>query len=286
MSHTYDQPPRHANALRARIRNIARAQDLLEDRLTYTVSMTVIAQMLRGGVVKGGTAISLRGGQHTTRFSKDIDAIRPAGGDVNAYVDELRDQLGEGWNGFTATIRPGRQAKPVGIPEEDLMAPFRVALSYCGGSIMTVDLELVTDEVGSVTAVVEALAPEIAELFADLGFPQPRPVPVLASEYQIVQKLHACTTPDDKGGNDRSHDLVDIQALCRLEAPDRAELDRIGRIVFAARGAGPWPPTVAAFAGWADKYPYEAEGTGVLSLEDAIVWANKLIDAAVAAGQR
>ena len=86
MSHTYDQPPRHANALRARIRNIARAQDLLEDRLTYTVSMTVIAQMLRGGVVKGGTAISLRGGQHTTRFSKDIDAIVWANKLIDAAV--------------------------------------------------------------------------------------------------------------------------------------------------------------------------------------------------------
>ena len=52
----------------------------------------------------------------------------------------------------------------------------------------------------------------------------------------------------------------------------------------------PWCWALASNSGrvcwWADKYPYEAEGTGVLSLDDAIVWANKLIDAAVAAGQR
>ena len=285
MSPSYDTAPRTYNSLTARLRNIAEEGRSPEIRLVSMLSVTVVAQMLPSGVVKGGTALSLRGGPDATRFSRDIDAIRPGDCDAEAFVAALRSRLAEGWNGFTGTIRPGRHAAPVGVPEEDLMQPFEVKLSYNGRSVMTVDLELVTDEDRSATAAVDAMAPEIVRLFTNLGFPAPRPVPVLTSEYQIVQKLHACTTPDGNGQNGRSHDLVDIQLLSQLEPPNPETLNEIGQRVFSARGHGSWPPAVVAWSGWDEKYPERAEGTDVLPLDEAIAWANGLIAEAVAAGK-
>lgn len=39
-----------------------------------------------------------------------------------------------------------------------------------------------------------------------------------------------------------------------------------------------WPPTVAARAGWADRYPLEAGGLDVIvGLDAAIAWTNDLV---------
>ena len=117
----------------------------------------------------------------------------------------------------------------------------------------------------------------IAEVIEGLGFPAPAPIPVLAVEHQIAQKLHACTTPDRHGGNERAHDLVDLQILIAAEPPDLHELATIGRRLFAARRVAPWPPTVQAWPGWDTRYAEAADGLDVRPLDDAIAWINTLI---------
>lgn len=49
--------------------------------------------------------------------------------------------------------------------------------------------------------------------------------------------------------------------------------------LFAYRQAQTWPPVVRAGDGWDALYADQAEGLGVLqSLEDAVAWANELIE--------
>ena len=100
------------------------------------------------------------------------------------------------------------------------MQPFDVKLSYASQSYLTVQLELGHDEVGSTKEPRLALDAGIADVIERLGFPAPAPVPVLAVGHQIAQKLHACTTPNRTGGNERADDLVDLQILVAADPPD------------------------------------------------------------------
>jgi hypothetical protein len=52
----------------------------------------------------------------------------------------------------------------------------------------------------------------------------------MSAEHQIAPKLHACTREAASG---RAHDLIDIQILAATEDIDHAEIDRIGRRLFA-----------------------------------------------------
>lgn len=238
-------------------------------------------------MVKGGAAIKLRVGDQASRLTTDLDAARAATHTIETYTAELSNRLAKGWNGFTGRLVDREPADPPDVPAAYVMQPFEVKLSYNGQSYVTVPLELGHDEVGSTDQPRLALDAGITEVFERLGFPTPAPLPVLAVEHQIAQKLHACTTPDRHGGNERAHDLVDLQILVASEAPDLSELAVIGLRLFTARRVAPWPPTVQAWPGWEDRYVNAAEGLDVLPLAEAVAWLNDLIDAAEqAAGDR
>lgn len=139
--------------------------------------------------------------------------------------------------------------------------------------------ELGRDEIGSTKESVALIASDIVDLFRELGLPEPAPVPLLATEYQIAQKLHACTTPSGRNGNERAHDLVDLQLLVEFESPNLVKLNDVGRRLFNARCVGIWPPKVVHWAGWDAIYDKAAEGLDVLgTVNDAIDWANKLLE--------
>jgi hypothetical protein len=281
---SYDSAPRHLNALNTRLANIAKADGGNELRLRAAIANTIVAQMLPPGVVKGGTAMKLRVGETASRFTTDLDAARAANATVEDYIDEFDQRLTKGWNGFTGRIRKLQPAEPLEIPADYVMQPFEVKLAYLAKSWLTVTFELGHDEIGSTADPKLAIAETLIELFRQLGLPDPAPVPLLAVEHQIAQKLHACTTPNRLGGNDRAHDLVDLQILVECDPPDLTLLANIGRRLFAARRVTQWPPTVTIFPSWEQIYTQSAEGLGVRSLPDAVVWANILIDQANAGG--
>lgn len=278
-------PPPHVASLRQRIRNVAQLRGTTEERITVTVCNTVITQMLPPGVIKGGTAMKLRIGEAGSRFTPDIDGSRRADVSLTSYLDALEENLGKGWGGFSGRLVPKEAPRPAGVPEEYVMRPFEIKLSYRGSPVKTLVFELGHDEVGSTEAAIVTVATDILDLFKELGLPPPGPVPVLATEHQIAQKLHACTTPNVRGENDRAHDLVDLQLLVEDDPPDLGKLNEVGRRLFAARGVGDWPPEVRAWDGWAPIYAAAAAGLEVISdVTEAVAWANRLVRSAVEAG--
>jgi hypothetical protein len=218
-------------------------------------------------------------------MSKDLDIVRPVPLPVEEFEAELTVLLSTGWNGFRGRLIKDQQRHPPDVPPQYLMMPYRVKLEYMSIPFKTITVELAHDEVGSTAYPDLALDDVTAELLVQLGFPAPDPVQVMAVEHQIAQKLHACTTSDGRGRNERAHDLVDIQILWESDAPDLAELHRVGRRLFSYRGTTQWPPEVRAHDGWDELYAAAAEGLDVRGLTEALQWINDQIAKAVAASR-
>jgi hypothetical protein len=272
----YTDPPRHLQALQQRLRNHAAGRNELW--LFRTIGNIAVTQMLPGGVVKGGMAMRLRAGTDTVRFSADLDIARPAAIGAADFVEVLRVNLAGGWSGFTGTVVERTPSAPPQVPDAYVMRPYAIKLAYRSRSFLTVDLEVGADEIGSIShAATAPVAAGIIDLFEGVGLERPRPVPLLASSYQFAQKLHACTTPNGRGGNDRAHDLVDLQLLHELDPPEPTELAAVGARLFASRRQGTWPPTVAKFDGWDAIYAAAASGLDVRPLPEAIAWVNERI---------
>ena len=280
------EEPKHLHALSARIRNAAQTRNTTDVRLTAAICNTAIGQMVPDGVVKGGTAMKLRIGESGSRFTPDFDASRRAGLSLEDYQELLEQNLEKGWGGFTGRLIERKPSEPPGVPEDYVMRPFDVKLSYKGKPIKTMRFELGRDEIGSTEESVAVIASDIVDLFRELGLPEPRPVPLLATEYQIAQKLHACTTPDGRERNERAHDLVDLQLLVEFDPPNFIKLDNVGGRLFSARRVGAWPPKVVYWDGWDTIYASAAEGLDVLeTVHGAIEWANNFIEEMLAASR-
>ena len=249
--------------------------------MQYTVASTIAMQMIPDGAAKGGGAIRQRVSEAEARLTTDLDFARATGMELDAFVDAYSDQLEIGWAGFTGVLKAEKSKRPDDVPVEYLMDRFSIKLKYLGQPYCSVMLELVHAEIDSIEAAVERLGTDIAAIFAEIGLPQPTPVRVISAEHQIVQKLHACTGEAASG---RAHDLIDIQILAAIEDIDHMEIGRVGQRLFAYRQRHEWPPVVIRHGGWADLYAAalaDLENEAVLaSLEDAVDFANRLIEAA------
>jgi hypothetical protein len=200
-----EDPPTNLRSLEARVNNLARQRGRPVRRIQRAVANTVVGQMLPPGVVKGGTAMKLRVGEASSRFTPDLDASRMARVTLEHYLDELAGRLAVGWGGFTGTVEKLDPPRPESVPDDYVMQPFVIRLAYTGRHWLTVRFELGHDEIGSTERRELHIAPDIVDLFATLGLDEPDPIPLLAVDHQIAQKLHACTAVNPAGGrNDRA----------------------------------------------------------------------------------
>lgn len=278
MTASRETPP-NVRSLTTRIENLARERELQVKRIQRAIANTVVGQMLPAGVIKGGTAMKVRVGEQASRFTPDLDASRDHSLPLEDYLDRLDEGLAEGWRGFTGTLARLPAPQPDGVPDEYVMQPFDIRLAYRDRHWLTVRFELGRDEVGSTEEVQMRLAQDILDLFSAIGLPEPQPLPVLAVEHQIAQKLHACTSVNPKtGANERAHDLVDLQILEQEETIDMATVDAVATRLFDARRGARWPPTVRAYEGWDTIYASAADGLDVLEdVHAAVEWANDFI---------
>ena len=232
----------------------------------------VVARMLRGGVVEGGAALTMRLGDSATRFTTDLDTARASG--LDEFMDALEEALSHGWAGFTGRVATREPASPAGVPAGYVMQPFDVKLQYAGKPWVTVPLEVGHDEIGDADAPEYGLAPEVTEAFLVVGLPDPGPVPLMPLHHQVAQKLHGLSAP----GSVRAHDLIGLQLIMAGPRLDLHLVRATCARLFGYRRLQEWPPVVVERDGWADLYEAQAKGLPVLGdVTEAVVWVNDLI---------
>lgn len=274
---SYSSAPTSVRSLEQRIRNVESSDGLA---LRRRVGMAlVVGQMLPEGVVKGGSAMALRYGRGT-RFTQDLDAARVQ--PLARFRSDFEDSLAAGWAGFTGRLVEKAAPRPPAVPRAYVMQPFEVKLDYRGRSWCTVKFELGHNEIGDADEPEYQLAADLAGLFTEVGLPAPKAVPVMRSDHQVAQKLHAVTDE----GSERARDLVDLQLLDKGANLDLAQVASTCRRLFDYRQQQPWPPTVLAADEWDTLYAEAAEGLDVLpTVEEAVVWANMFIRRIAASGR-
>lgn len=242
-------------------------------RLRIALANTIVGQMIPEGAVKGGSSLKMRYGDGATRFTRDLDTARVS--DMEEYARKLEASLKEGWEGFTGTFVRREPAKPRGVPGEYVMQPYDIKLSYNEKPWCTVPLEIGHDEIGDAEDPDRGIAREIVDAFVALGFPEPKPVPLMRIEHQVAQKLHAASG----AGSARAHDLVDLQLIVARESVDYSAVRQVCRRLFAYRRQQAWPPTMVKGDDWDELYLAQSEGLEVLpTVDDAIEWANDLVN--------
>lgn len=275
---SYSSAPTSVRSLEQRIRNVE-SSDGLALRRRVGMALVVVGQMLPEGVVKGGSAMALRYGRGT-RFAQDLDAARVQ--PLAEFRSDFEDSLAAGWAGFTGRLVEKAAPRPPAVPRAYVMQPFEVKLDYRGRSWCTVKFELGHNEIGDADEPEYQLAADLAGLFTEVGLPAPKAVPVMRSDHQVAQKLHAVTDE----GSERARDLVDLQLLDKGANLDLAQVASTCMRLFDYRQQQPWPPTILAADQWETLYAEAAEGLDVLpTVEEAVVWANTFVRRIAASGR-
>ncbi len=267
----YTSPPPNLRSLEQRIRNLEPGEGLTLRR-QVTMAMVVVGQMLPEGAVKGGIAMALRYGRSGSRFTQDLDAARVQ--PLARFRDDFEAALRRGWAGFTGRLVDRQPARPASVPSGYVMQPFDVKLDYRGRPWRTVKFELGHNEIDDAADPEYRLADDLLGLFTSLGLPAPRPIPVMRTDHQIAQKLHAVSSP----GSDRARDLVDLQLLEAGEAIDFTAVARTCERLFAYRKRQPWPTPIVPGPEWEMLYVAAAEGLDVRpTAGEAVAWVNDFV---------
>jgi len=237
------------------------------------MAAVILGQMLPPAAIKGGTAMKLRLGESTTRFSQDLDIVRQDS--LRNFLDQLEENLKRGWHNFTGTLVVSRsKPNPPDVPTDYIMTVYEVKMQYLGKSWTTVTLEIGHDELGDTSDAYTTMSAEVKGLFESAGLPAPRPVPVIATHHQIAQKIHAASAK----GSERAHDLVDLQLLVTSETIDFPLIKSTCERLFIFRKGHAWPPIMTENEGWDSLYKEAADGILVIQTAgEAVTWTNELI---------
>ena len=258
-------------------RNLDLAIERLFGRENYVAKRAIIAnaivsQLLPSGVVKGGSAIKMRLGDETTRFTSDLDVARATS--IENFSREISLRLEKGWEGFTGVLSKEKQAQPTNVPKQYVMQPFSIKLAYNQKPWMTVSLEVGFDEIGDADNPDFVIPEDANRLLLSLGFPKLGPVPVMALEYQIAQKLHALSEPNST----RVHDLIDLQLLENVYDEDYSLLKSTCMRLFAYRKMQSWPPVIVQGKSWSEMYINQRPSKDLIpNVEEAVGWVNQFI---------
>ncbi|NED98626.1 nucleotidyl transferase AbiEii/AbiGii toxin family protein [Phytoactinopolyspora halotolerans] len=286
--------PSTKRALDTWIQQAQKATDMASRRLGWIVaSSIVIAALQRAHHEDGNACFLLKGGAYMehklglrARSTKDIDTLFR--GDFDEFLSRLDEVFQEPWG----TIQLERTAVDVIDNAKRVVKPrrFSVKLLLRGAVWRSVDVEVAPDE-GRAGQEVECLpAPELHHF----GLPSPSAFTGIVLDYQVAQKLHACTDPHDPPFhlNERARDVVDLILIRDAFYPPEADLSvlhaaclhifktraddatRLGNIPIRA-----WPPTVVAHAPWEASFPIHAEQVGMtMGLGEAVEELNHWIE--------
>ncbi len=267
---SYAGAPTNVRSLGQRIRNLE-GSDGLALRRRIGMALVVVGQMLPEGAIKGGSAMALRYGRGT-RFTQDLDAARVQ--PLATFRSDFEESLASGWAGFTGRLVEKPAPRPPAVPTAYVMQPFEVKLDYRGRPWCTVKFELGHNEIGDADEPEYQLAADLADLFTEVGLEAPKPVPVMRSDHQVAQKLHAVSGER----SERARDLVDLQLLDKREDLNVGPVAATCARLFDYRRQQAWPPTIQVGTGWDTLYAEAADGLDVLpTVEEAVEWVNEFV---------
>jgi hypothetical protein len=236
-------------------------------------------------LVKGGVYVEMQlGGKAPIRATKDIDTLFR--GTVADFATTLRQVMAQPWGPFTLETSDIEQIAGA----KRLVKPcrFDVRLNLKGAIWRRVRVEASFPEAHIADHAYPVPVPPVGFY----GVDAPDQVSGIVMDYQVAQKLHACTDPDTtEWTNDRVRDVIDINLLHDHFYPGDppASLKRAVTDLFEARASEAaqlgeptrhWPPVVTANNQWRILYPDLAASVGLeLPLDAAIAQLNTWITA-------
>jgi Nucleotidyl transferase AbiEii toxin, Type IV TA system len=213
-------------------------------------------------ITRGGVAMELRAGEKA-RVTGDVDLILR--GEEATLLTRLDAALADDYEEFSF-----ERNEPAPLELRPHVQRVRIKVAFRTKPFMTIVAEIAT---------VEAGGDEIEEIPAHdlttIGLDGPEIIPVLATRWQIAQKLHAVTEPPLRPGgeNPRYWDLIDLQLLEALTAENLAPVKDACKRTFAARRQQPWPPQITIYPDWPDRYAAMAK-----SLDMPITDVNQAVE--------
>ena len=285
------KPPATKQAIDKWIHDAEREVGIGAKRLGWLVASGVVVAAIQRALhddglprflIKGGAYLELRLGLRT-RATKDIDTLFRGG--FGDFIDVLDAALEDPLDGMTFQRTepevidvPGRLIKP---------QRFDILLQLRGRTWRRITLEVSPDEGGAGDSADQFRTPSLAHF----GFTTPETTFGLVMDYQVAQKLHACTNPHTKEHpNDRVRDVVDLHLLktALYAQKDLRSLAQACTRLFAARAdeaqrskqgvPRTWPPEVIAYSHWQSDYRgYASEVNLKLSLKNAVAAINDWI---------
>ncbi|MDR0416655.1 MAG: nucleotidyl transferase AbiEii/AbiGii toxin family protein [Propionibacteriaceae bacterium] len=279
-----DRPTLSAKLLNQWIRDAEALTGAGERRIGWLLASTVVVAALQRALgadnaplflVKGGVYMELQLGLQA-RATKDIDTLFR--GTVAEFNQALGEVLAEPWGPFTLQATEAEEITNA----KRLIKPcrFDVRLIVRGAIWRKVQVEVSFPE----GHIAERTQPVAAPSISFFGVAAPEQLVGIVMDYQVAQKGHACSDPDDPPAfeNDRVRDVIDL-CLLKKHFYDGSELGGLRAAcldVFDARateaaqlGLEPraWPPTITANDTWRSQYPKFAAEVGLgLTLEEAI----------------
>lgn len=287
-----DRSPKSARILDGWINDAQKIVSSRGERVGWILASTLVAAALQRALddespiflVKGGVFIE-RALDLQARATKDLDTLYR--GTEDDLLDHLDHALAEPWGeiSFARTaVTTVDRAKRIIKPRR-----FKVQLDIRGVRWRSIQVEVSFAEGASGRHSDRMPAPSTGFF----GIDQPDDIVTIAMGYQVAQKLHACTDPDEPPEfvNDRVRDLVDLLLIRDAFYPEGTDLSDVRAAcedVFVARadearhlGASPrtWPPVVAANDVWRSTWNIPAAQVGMeLTIDHALREVSEWID--------
>lgn len=286
-----DKEPTSKRVLDQWISHAAQKTGAAERRVGWLVaSNIVIAALQRTMHIDGNPRFLLKGGAYLevrlglrSRATKDLDTLFR--GNFDEFLDVLDANLGPWGPVELSRTHPEiiEGARRVIKPQR-----FHVQLKIGGYVWRTIKVEVAADEGGTGDSVEQLPAAPLGHF----GLPSASSLAGIALDYQVAQKIHACTDPHDPPEyiNDRARDIVDLillrDALYSFDS-DLTSTKAACLALFSARlddaislgmPVRAWPPTVTPYPHW--KTDFERAATELdlsFSFDDAVATVNQWI---------
>jgi len=276
------RPVPSVRALNTWLADAERDTGVTAKRVGWLVASTIVVAALQRALgddqqpmflVKGGVYIEFNLGLRA-RTTRDVDTLFRGG--LVEFASRLDEALALPWGPFSLTRT---EVEVIDAPKLVQPRRFWVQLNAKGSVWRRIQVEVSFPE-GDMASQSRALVPPNIGFF---GLDAPEQLIGVAMDYQVAQKLHAASDPDEAGyENQRVHDICDLLLVkdAFYHGPPPASLKAACVDIFGYRASEAaqlgrpvryWPPTFTINDYWRLAYPTLAESLAIaLTMDEAV----------------